>query len=154
MQLFWAVMEDTYIAAALKYGKNFWRLIRFNCRTQWPRGLRHELSSLSRTLGSWVWIPLKACMSVSVHCACVVLRVVAALRRTDPPYKEPYWLCIRSRNWKSGQGPTKGRRAIMLMPMLIIIIIIIIIRFNYFNPYGEANKSHKWLFMQHWPVWA
>jgi hypothetical protein len=29
-------------------------------RSQWPRGLRHELSSLARTLGSWVPIPLDA----------------------------------------------------------------------------------------------
>jgi hypothetical protein len=25
-----------------------------HCRSQWPRGLRHEQSSLARTLGSWV----------------------------------------------------------------------------------------------------
>jgi hypothetical protein len=31
--------------------------------SQWPRGLRHELSSLARTLGSWAEIPLKAWMS-------------------------------------------------------------------------------------------
>jgi hypothetical protein len=35
------------------------------CRSQWPRGLRHELSSLDRTLRSWVRIPLKG-MDVSV----------------------------------------------------------------------------------------
>jgi hypothetical protein len=34
-------------------------------RSQWPRGLRHELSSLARTLRSWVRIPFKAWMSVS-----------------------------------------------------------------------------------------
>jgi hypothetical protein len=34
------------------------------CRSQWPRGLRHELSSLARTLRSWVRIPLIAWMSV------------------------------------------------------------------------------------------
>jgi hypothetical protein len=33
-------------------------------RIQFPRGLRHELSSLARTLGSWARIPLKAWMSV------------------------------------------------------------------------------------------
>jgi hypothetical protein len=36
------------------------------CRSQWPRGLRHELSSLARKPGSWIRIPLKACMSVWV----------------------------------------------------------------------------------------
>jgi hypothetical protein len=36
---------------------------------------------------------------------------VASLRRADPPSKESWRLCKRSRNWKSGQGPTKGCRA-------------------------------------------
>jgi hypothetical protein len=38
-------------------------LVTFHCRysrSQWPRGLRHELSSLARTLGSWVGIQLEA----------------------------------------------------------------------------------------------
>jgi hypothetical protein len=34
---------------------------------QWTRGLRHELSSLDRTLGSWVRIPLETWMSVCVY---------------------------------------------------------------------------------------
>jgi hypothetical protein len=33
-------------------------------RSQWLRDLRQELSSLARTLGSWVRIPLEAWMSV------------------------------------------------------------------------------------------
>jgi hypothetical protein len=37
---------------------------------------------------------------------------VAALRWADPPSKESYRLCIGLRNCKSGQGPTKGCRAI------------------------------------------
>jgi hypothetical protein len=37
--------------------------------SQWPRGLRHELSSPARTLGSWVRILLEAWIYV-----CVVLR--------------------------------------------------------------------------------
>jgi hypothetical protein len=45
------------------------------CRSQWPRGLRHELTSPAQTLGSWVRIPLQAWMSVCVYvlvlsCAC------------------------------------------------------------------------------------
>jgi hypothetical protein len=35
-------------------------------RSQWPRCLRYEQSSLSRTLGSWVRIPLKAWMFVFI----------------------------------------------------------------------------------------
>jgi hypothetical protein len=41
-----------------------------NCRSQWPRGLRHELSSPARVLGSRVRTPLKAWMSVL--CACIL----------------------------------------------------------------------------------
>jgi hypothetical protein len=38
-------------------------------RSQWPHGLRHELFSLARTLGSWVRIPLSrhVCLSVCVY---------------------------------------------------------------------------------------
>jgi hypothetical protein len=36
-------------------------------RSQWPRGLRHELSSPEQTLGSWAQIPLEPCMSVWVY---------------------------------------------------------------------------------------
>jgi hypothetical protein len=36
-------------------------------RSQWPRGLSHELSSLARTLGSWIRIPLKVWMFVCVY---------------------------------------------------------------------------------------
>jgi hypothetical protein len=32
-------------------------------RLQWPRGLRHKMTSPTRTLGSWVRILLKAWMS-------------------------------------------------------------------------------------------
>jgi hypothetical protein len=40
----------------------------------------HELSSLARTLRSWIRIPLKAWMScVRLLCACVVLYVGSGL---------------------------------------------------------------------------
>jgi hypothetical protein len=79
-----------------------------------PRGLRHELSSLSRPLGSWVQIQLKVWMFVCVYSVFVLLCVqVEALRRADPtlPSKESYQLCIGLRKLKSGQGPTKNFRA-------------------------------------------
>jgi hypothetical protein len=41
------------------------------CRLQWPRGLRHDLSSLVRTLGLWVRIPFKAWMSVFTFILCL-----------------------------------------------------------------------------------
>jgi hypothetical protein len=43
------------------------------CRSQWPRGLRHEPSSPARTMGSWVRIPLDAWTSVCIYSLCVVL---------------------------------------------------------------------------------
>jgi hypothetical protein len=50
------------------------------CRSQWLRGLRHEPSSLTGTLGSWVRIPLKAWMCcVRLFCVCVVLCVGSGL---------------------------------------------------------------------------
>jgi hypothetical protein len=44
-------------------------------------------------------------------CVCVVLCVGRGL---DPPSKGSYWLCVGSRNWKSGQGPTKGCSSLKL----------------------------------------
>jgi hypothetical protein len=44
-------------------------------RPQWPRGLRHELSSLARILGSWVRMPLKSWTCVCVDSVSVVLRI-------------------------------------------------------------------------------
>jgi hypothetical protein len=68
-------------------------------RSQWPRGLRHELSSPARILGSWVRTPLKAWMSVCVYSVFVLFCIyVAALRRADPPSKENYPLCVGLRN--------------------------------------------------------
>jgi hypothetical protein len=86
-------------------------------RSQWPRGLRHELSSSARTLGSWVRIPLEASIAVCVYSVFVLFYLwIAALRRADPPSKEPYRLCKRWRNWKSSQDPIKGCRAIERKP--------------------------------------
>jgi hypothetical protein len=62
--------------------------------SQWSRGLRHELSSPTQTLGSWV---LSLCFySVFVQ-SCVQ---VAALRRADPSSKESYRLCEKSQQLK------------------------------------------------------
>jgi hypothetical protein len=46
-------------------------------RSQWPRRLRHELSSLARTLGSWVQIPLEAWVSVCVYSLFVLSCIVS-----------------------------------------------------------------------------
>jgi hypothetical protein len=47
--------------------------------SQWPRGLRNERSSLARTLGPWVRIPLKTWMSVRLFCVHVILCVGTGL---------------------------------------------------------------------------
>jgi hypothetical protein len=50
----------------------------------WPHGLRHEPSSLVRTLGSWVRNLLKAWMHVRLFCVCV-LCVGSALATNSSP---------------------------------------------------------------------
>jgi hypothetical protein len=70
------------------------------------------------------WISLEAWTSVCVHSVFVLSCVsVAALRRADPPSKESYRLCTVSRNWKSGHGPTKGCRDIIIIIIFVIPII-------------------------------
>jgi hypothetical protein len=66
-----------------------------NSRPQWLRGLRHEPSSPTRTLGSSVRIPLKAWIPMCVYSVFVLFCVqVEALRRADALSKESYRLCI------------------------------------------------------------
>jgi hypothetical protein len=48
------------------------RLLIFFSRSQWKLGLRHELSSPSQTLGSWVLVPLEAWLFVSFYCVFVL----------------------------------------------------------------------------------
>jgi hypothetical protein len=74
--------------------------------SQWPRGLRNELSSPAQTLGSWVRIPLETWMSVCAYSVSVLFCArIAALRRADLPSKESYRLC------KKGQGKKKAANA-------------------------------------------
>jgi hypothetical protein len=59
------VVMDTVHPLSLHYTKwHLYKVCRGFRQSQWPRGLRHELSSLARTLGSWVRFPLKSWMSV------------------------------------------------------------------------------------------
>jgi hypothetical protein len=62
------------------------------CRLQWPRGLRHELSSPDRTLGSWVRIPLKAWMFVQG-----VLPTILGLTNWSETKRFPDALCFKVR---------------------------------------------------------
>jgi hypothetical protein len=76
------------------------------CQSQWPRGLRLELTSPARTLGSWVRSPLKAWMSVFVL-SCVS---VAALRRADRSSKESYRLC--NKDYETEEEARAKQRAV------------------------------------------
>jgi hypothetical protein len=88
---------------------NFQVTIRQTCRSQCPRGLRHELSSPAQTLGSWVRIPLEAWMSVCIYSVFVMSCVqVVALLLSDPPSKESYWLCNKITKLKKRPKSNKG----------------------------------------------
>jgi hypothetical protein len=80
-------------------------------RSQWPRDIKHELSSPAQTLGSWVRNLLGAWMSVCV-CSVFVLSFVggAALRRADPPSKESYRL--RKKDQETGKAAKIQQRAV------------------------------------------
>jgi ABC-type Fe3+ transport system permease subunit len=65
-------------------------------------------------------------MDVCVRLFCVYV-VLCIGRRANHSPEETYRLCMRSRNWKSDQGPTKGFRVIMIIIMIIMMMIIITI---------------------------
>jgi hypothetical protein len=77
------------VVQSLEKFQELYGIKKFTSKSKWPRGLRHELSSPARTMGSGVRIPLKAWMFVCVYSVCVQ---VEALRRSDPPFKESYRL--------------------------------------------------------------
>jgi hypothetical protein len=54
-------------------------------QSQWPRGIRHEMSSPAQTLGSWVRIPLKAWMFVWVYSVFVLSCVGSGLAKNSSP---------------------------------------------------------------------
>jgi hypothetical protein len=58
---------------------------------------------------------------VRLFYVCVVMCVGGGLARADSPSKDSYRLYIRSRNLKSGKGPTKGRRAIIIINSVAIV---------------------------------
>jgi hypothetical protein len=120
---------------------------RNKCRSQWPRVLRHELSSLARTLGSCVRIPLKACMSVlrALFRVCVVLCVDRGLATGWSLVQGILPTVYRIKILKRSQGPTNGCRAI-----IIIIIIIIISQQMNASAHG-ASKIPAQLFKPELP---
>jgi hypothetical protein len=70
-------------------------------RSQWPRGLRHELSSPARTLGSWVRIPPKARMSACVYSVSALsVRKKRPYNGLTPRSKESYRRCKKIKKLK------------------------------------------------------
>jgi hypothetical protein len=63
---------NVYVQIANKMGlKKKERFSDIFRRSQWPRGLRHELSTPGPTLRSWVRIPLEAWMFVCAFILCL-----------------------------------------------------------------------------------
>jgi hypothetical protein len=81
-------------------------------RSQWSSGLRHELSLLAWTLGSWVRISLQAWMFACLFCVCVVPCVGSGLA-AGGLFKGSNHLCKKITKLKKRPGPKKGCRAIV-----------------------------------------
>jgi hypothetical protein len=77
-------------------------------QSQRPRSIRYELSSLARTLGSWVRIPLEAWISVCVHCVYVVLCVVSGLEKGWSPAQGVLPTVYRNKKLKKAAKAQKG----------------------------------------------
>jgi hypothetical protein len=82
-------------------------------RSQWPRGLRHEPSSLAGMVGSNPTQGMDVCTCVySVFVLCCVY--VAALRRTDRSFRSPT-LCVKKNYETEEEARTKQRAVAALM---------------------------------------
>jgi hypothetical protein len=80
------------------------------CRSQWPRGLRHEQSSLAWTLGSWVWIPLKEWMSALcafILCLCCSVCSYRPCNGLIPRPRSPA-ACVKDQDTEKRPRPNKG----------------------------------------------
>jgi hypothetical protein len=87
-------------------------------RSQWSRGLKHELSSLAGTLGSWVRIPLKAWISVCVYSVFVLSCIGSGLARGWSPVKG---VCRLYRNdYETEEEARVQQRAVEPLMMIMI----------------------------------
>jgi hypothetical protein len=78
---------------------------------------------------------------------------IEALRLADRLSKESYRLCIRSRNWKSGQFPSKDCRAIIIIIIDVAIVCLkqwLPVFLTWFSPFLIFTKHlcHPTIF--HW----
>jgi hypothetical protein len=81
---------------------------RWTLRSQWPRGLRHEMSSPARNLLSWVGIPLKAWMSICVYSVFVLSCVGNGLATGWSPIQGVLPTAYRIKNLKKRPGSNNG----------------------------------------------
>jgi hypothetical protein len=74
----------------------------FKCRSQWSRGLRHELFSPARTLKSWVGIPLEVWMFLYVYSVSVLSCAGSGLATGWSPVQAvlPIVYKIKKLKWK------------------------------------------------------
>jgi hypothetical protein len=105
-------LHETVKDYYLKLGHHHFSAHRIQIILPVPVAVRSEASTVFARLNAGIVgsNPIKTWMSVCVYSLCVFLCVRTALRRADPPSMESYRLCIRLRNRKSGQGPTKDCR--------------------------------------------
>jgi hypothetical protein len=75
----WNFKLSRSLAVLGEFRKLMGRIGNHPSRSQWPRGLRHELSSPARKLGSWVRISLEALMSLCVYSVFVLFCVGSGL---------------------------------------------------------------------------
>jgi hypothetical protein len=70
------IIHKFYVHTCFPQVLLFVKLLKSNlcvhCRPKWPHGVRREITSLARTLGSWVRITLEAWMSICVYSAFVL----------------------------------------------------------------------------------
>jgi hypothetical protein len=83
---------------------------RLASRSQWPCGLRHELSSLSRSWDRGFESQSKhGCLCVRLSCVCVVLCVGSGLATGLITRPRSPTVCVRKiTKLKKGRGPKKG----------------------------------------------
>jgi hypothetical protein len=122
-----------------------WFTMIHSCWSQWPCGIRHKPFSPAQTLVSWVRIPLKAWMSVCAYSLCVGNGLVtgsSAVQGVLPSAQK------KISNWKSGQGLTKGCRAIereMIYKYALFCFSCIFISSRKLNLLRDVSCPGEWL---------
>jgi hypothetical protein len=113
-------------------------------RPQWPRGLRHEISSPAWTLGSWVRIPLEAWMFVCV-CSVFVLSSVSSGLATGWSLVQgvlpTVYKCKITEPHKRRPRPDMGWSAIGWMDGFWIMTPYVDFKFSIIIPKAQASAT-------------